>query len=408
MNRYGDDSVININNFIVKRWRLIVGRHPLEKLMIRALGVFCLALWLSACAQSHYKETAHYSGPIDAYVMASTSDASDNKPVFLTIEQALAAAPKDDSAYTIFIAEGEYEEKLTIHRGNTHFVGAGMDKTAIFYSGHAGKILAGASKKIGTTGSSSVTVHGTNVSFTSLSIENRFPFIENESLPKAQQARGTQAVAIKLTKNSDKVRFFDVKLFGHQDTLYTNAPQAVFIGGKIIGNVDYIFGRGNMLFYKTDLVTLGRGKPVDVVGFVTAPSTQLSEDYGLTFLQCRFLKDPAVAKGSVYLGRPWHPTATFPDGRYADPNAVGKTVIIKSFLDDHIFASGWTSMKGTAKGGGKQVFGPETARFFEYQNYGPGAVSHSVRRTLSDQEATQYSPMKVLGAWFGELESWLD
>lgn len=54
---------------------------------------------------------------------------------------------------------------------------------------------------------------------------------------------------------------------------------------------------------------------------------------------------------SYGLGRPWHPTTTFEDGRYADPNAIGQTVFLNTSMDDHIY--GWDKMSGKDKQGEK-------------------------------------------------------
>lgn len=99
------------------------------------------------------------------------------------------------------------------------------------------------------------------------------------------------------------------------------------------------------------------------------------------------------------LGRPWHPTTQFSDGRYADPNAIGKAVFIHSWMDAHITTDGWYAMGGTAKDGTKIPFLPEDARFFEYQNTGPGAKINTKRRQLTTAEAQHYSREKILGDW---------
>ncbi|RZA02953.1 MAG: pectin esterase, partial [Moraxellaceae bacterium] len=119
----------------------------------------------------------------------------------------------------------------------------------------------------------------------------------------------------------------------------------------------------------------------------------------LTFIGCRLTRDASVPDKSVALGRPWHPTTTFSDGRYADPNAIGKAVFINTWMDAHITLDGWHYMNGTAKAGDKQMFLPEDSRFFEYKSKGPGAFFSSKRRQLSAEQAEQHTINNILGEW---------
>jgi len=63
---------------------------------------------------------------------------------------------------------------------------------------------------------------------------------------------------------------------------------------------------------------------------------------------------------------------------------------MNSYLGPHIIAQGWTDMSG---------FSYKDARFYEYKNYGPGAVINEDRRQLSDEEAKQYTIENVLKGW---------
>src|SRR5690606_23503702 len=91
---------------------------------------------------------------------------------------------------------------------------------------------------------------------------------------------------------------------------------------------------------------------------------------------------------------------TFPDGRYADPDAIGKAVFIRTYMDAHISAQGWSSMGGTARDGTKrQIFTPEESRFFEYQSTGPGAAVNAKRPQLTDEQAVEYSLDKIFKDW---------
>lgn len=320
---------------------------------------------------------------------------------FTSIQAALDAAPVNSpSPYIIFIAAGDYYEKINITKPNIQLLGESANTTRIYYDAYAGKTYA-EGKTWGTPGSATVTIRAINIHLRQLTIENAFDFLSNDALANddAKRVANSQAVALFLDTGSDRVLVRDTRLLGYQDTLFVNAGRSWFDNSFIAGNVDFIFGKGNALFTNSEIHTLGRGKSNHPHGYLVAPSTQITDEFGLTFINCKLTRDESVPDNSVPLGRPWHPTTQFPDGRYADPNAIGKAVFINSWMDSHITLNGWYSMNGTAKDGTKIPFLPEDARFFEYNSSGPGAVVNSKRRQLSDEEVKNYTREKILGDW---------
>src|SRR5690606_26982978 len=100
-----------------------------------------------------------------------------------------------------------------------------------------------------------------------------------------------------------------------------------------------------------DIISRVRGReftPNSVQGHITAPSTSIKQAWGLVFINSRLLREDGVPDNSVSLGRPWHPTKTFTDGRYADPEAIGSAIYINTWMDRHVREEGWASMAGTA------------------------------------------------------------
>lgn len=320
---------------------------------------------------------------------------------FTSIQAALDAAPVNSpSPYIIFIAAGDYYEKINITKPNIQLLGESANTTRIYYDAYAGKTYA-EGKTWGTPGSATVTIRAANIQVHQLTIENTFDFLSNDALANddAKRVANSQAVALFLDVGSDKFLARDVRLLGYQDTLFVNSGRSWFDKSFIAGNVDFIFGKGNTLFTDSEIHTLGRGKPNNPHGYVAAPSTQIADEFGLTFIDCKLTREESVPDNSVPLGRPWHPTTQFPDGRYADPNAIGKAVFINTWMDSHITLDGWYSMNGTAKDGTKIPFLPEDARFFEYNSSGPGAVVNNKRRQLGDEEVKNYTREKILGDW---------
>lgn len=357
-------------------------------------------LLMSGCANIHPNA---YDAIVDKHL--STSDSKRVK-TYTSLQAALDAAPTANvKPYRIYLSPGDYYEKIVIAKPNIHLIGADKNTTRLHYGAYAGQQSTepGATKGQiwGTIGSATLIVRAANVQVQQLTIENTFDFLSNDALAQddAKRIANSQAVALHLDNGSDKFLARDVRLLGYQDTLFVNSGRSWFDQSVIAGNVDFIFGKGNALFTNSEIKTLARGKPSDPHAFLVAPSTQIASEYGLTFIDCRLTRDASVPNNSTPLGRPWHPTTQFADGRYADPNAIGKAVFINSWMDAHITIDGWYSMSGTAKDGSRIAFLPEDSRFFEANSSGPGAVVNDKRRQLNADEIEQYTREKVLGDW---------
>jgi pectinesterase len=353
--------------------------------------IIALALIISGCAS---QSQSNYNALVDP-------SAKPTAHIFTSIQSALDAAPANSvKTHKIYIAAGNYYEKLSITKPNIQLLGEGAKTTRIYFDAYAGQTYA-EGKTWGTPGSATVTIRATDIQLHQLTIENSFDFLSNDALANedAKRIANTQAVALFLDTGSDRVLVRDARLLGYQDTLFVNAGRSWVDKTFIAGNVDYIFGKGNALFTGSEIHTLGRGKPNNPHGYVVAPSTQITDEFGLTFIDCKLTRAESVPDNSVPLGRPWRPTTQFADGRYADPNAIGKAVFISTWMDAHITLDGWYSMNGTAKDGTKVPFLPEDSRFFEFNSHGPGAAINSKRRQLNDDEAKKYTREKILNDW---------
>lgn len=313
---------------------------------------------------------------------------------FRSIGAALAAAPAPNGApYVVSIRDGRYREKLSVDRPDVHLVGQSRDGTVLTYDAAAGMRSPGG-WTYGTRGSWTLRVAAPGFRLEKMTVENAFDYMGNAAKAEGDSTRinGAQAVAVMLDEGSDRAAFRDCRIAGHQDTLFPNAGRSHFRRCTVLGSVDFIFGAGTAVFEDSDIVSRDRGSATNN-GFVTAPSTPISQPYGFVFLRSRLKKEtPRMAANSVTLGRPWHPSG--------NPSAVGSAVFIDSWMDDHVGAKGWDSMNSTDAAGVRVVNRPEDARFFEFGSTGPGAVSSPSRRLLSQTDARgTYALDRVLGGW---------
>jgi pectinesterase len=225
----------------------------------------------------------------------------------------------------------------------------------------------------GTSGSASVTVDGAGFQARNLTFANLFD--------EAAHPEITSRQAVAVLTRADRVRFERVRFLANQDTLYVNSSaagvlaRAYFRDCYVEGDVDFIFGRATAVFDRCRIHSLDRDTTPN--GYVTAPSTDRTNPYGLLFQRCALTSDAPA--GSVLLGRPWHPSQ--------DPGAVGQTIIRDSYLGAHIGATPWSDF-GT--------WPWREARFAEYHNRGPGAAVTADRPQLTGEQAAGYTAATVL------------
>lgn len=299
------------------------------------------------------------------------------KPTYRTVQEAINWAPYGE-AYVIYIKNGTYYEKLTIPHDKVTLVGQDRDQTILTFDAASGKIDPATGKNYGTSGSASITVEGSEFRAENLTISNSFDYMGNKAKADSDptKVKDAQAVALKTTRNSDKAIFYNVKLLGHQDTLYADRGTHYFKNSYIAGSVDFIFGGGQAVFDNCEIVSLDRGDKSNN-GFITAASTEAEQKFGYLFINSKLLKEkPEMADHTVALGRPWKATA--------------HVVYLNTYMDSHISAKGWESMSENK---------PENAKFYEFGSTGPGAVKSETRRMLSEAEAAGYSIADVLGGW---------
>jgi pectinesterase len=335
-----------------------------------------------------------------AATVAPGRPARSGPPVFASIQAAIDAAPvAGTEPYRIFVAGGRWREKLTIDKPFIQLVGEDRRGSVVTYDAYAGQAGPDGQPR-GTSGTATITVRAPDFGATNLTIENAFDHLGYLARMQGEPtgANRAQALALMLDDRSDRAYVDHVDIAGYQDTLFANAGRSLFRDCRVSGTVDFVFGAGRAVLDGCEIVSRyrpGRAKQ----GYVAAPSTPASQEYGLTFMHCRLTREKELPASSVSLGRAWRPTRAFADGNYGDPNAVGLAVYLSCWMDEHIEAQGWDAMQYNARDGTRVWLKPEDARFFEYDSRGPGARSSAQRRILPPRELSRYEISRVLDGW---------
>lgn len=331
---------------------------------------------------------------------AARFDATVGKGGYSSIQEALNAAPSNSTkTFRILIRRGRWHEKLTVDKPFIHLIGEDRRRSVISFDAYAGQ-LSPDGQPWGTSRTATVIIRATNFSASNLTIENAFDHLAfvRRTREEASAGNGAQAVALMLDANSDRALVENCDLVGYQDTLFANAGRSLFRRCKISGTVDFIFGAGNAVFDRCEIVSRFRSE-TGKQGYVAAPSTLVDQEYGLTFIGCRLTREKGVAANSVSLGRAWRPTTTFADGRYGNPKAVGKAVFLHCWMDEHIEKVGWDAMTYGARDGSRVRLEPKEARFSEFGSRGPGAQINTDRPLLSEEQVRRFEVRNILGDW---------
>ena len=289
---------------------------------------------------------------------------------YMTVQEAIDAVPNysHEKITTILIKAGTYKEAIDIPhtKFRMKISGQGADKTILTYDRYAEQLWPDNDFKVGTSGSASIYIHSSYVTFEDITFENT----------AGEGKEIGQAVAV--FTDGDFLFFHRCRFIGNQDTLYTygrfgkdgGIKRNYFLDCYIEGTTDFIFGPSIAYFENCHIHSKKNS-------YVTAASTLEGQKYGYVFKNCRLTAAPGIDK--CYLGRPW--------GAYA------KTVFIGCELGPHIVADGWHDWEKEGK--------PDTKKnsyYAEYQNVGPGARGPRVKwsHTLTAKQAAEYTFEKVM------------
>lgn len=262
--------------------------------------------------------------------------AKDGSGHFKTINGAIKAIPpKNNVLYVIKIKAGIYKEQVMVPRkmNKVVFVGEGPTKTKI--TGGLNFIDGVATFKTAT-----VAIQGDGFMARDIGIEN------------SAGAAKHQAVALRVS--ADDAIFYNCRIDGYQDTLYTHSYRQYFRNCTITGTIDFIFGDAAAVFQNCRMIVR---KPLgNQACMITAQGRKDHRGVGAIVIQnSEFLPDAAIKTVkpavTVYLGRPW--------------KEFSRTIIMKSYIHAFIHPTGWSPWMGN--------FGLNTCWYAEYQNRGPGA-----------------------------------
>ena len=260
-----------------------------------------------------------------------------------------------DYTVTVKLLKGIYHEKVLLPAWLCHveIVGEDADSTIIEWGDYASL------DNMGTFRTHTMRIDGNDITLRNLTITN---------------TAGEVGQAVALHTEGDRIRLYNCRLIGNQDTFYTGGEGNKLYVEKchIEGTTDFIFGGATVWFENCTLHSKKNS-------YITAASTPAHIRYGYVFNNCRLTAADGVTK--VYLGRPWRPYAA--------------TIFMNCTMGNHIRPAGWHNWNNESN--------EHTARYGEYNTTGCStglrvAWSH----IYSDTEASLITPQMV----FSQCTSW--
>ena len=328
--------------------------------------------------------TAAYLGD---WKPAPLADLSTAAPDFVvkageSVQAAIDKVPADgNKRWVIHIQPGTYRGPLCIKdKAPIALVGAALDAAAVVLvdSRFSGKPKGEqepahpcwpelGKATIGTSGSTSMLVQSHDVQLISMTIANDAMdgVRRGEAYPPGVgESGGAQAVA--LTLNGDRIQLENVRLLGHQDTLYVKRrtpddPARQLIRHSLIaGDVDFIFGNATLVIEQSTILTRANRRTPGHGGIVLAPSTAPDRNQGFLVTHSRFVGEPGIAPGATALGRAWDAgvkAGTWVAG--SSPN--GMAVVRDSEIGAHV--GNWQASTSRRA--------PDASRLIEFNNQQP-------------------------------------
>lgn len=314
-------------------------------------------------AVSELDKIFHFGDELRSFDIAVARDGSGD---CFSVQQAVDMVPDYTKAdrVKIYIAAGDYREKVVVGNTKQNIVleGQSADSTRIVF-GNFASLPDAFGNTLGTSGSATLYIGGTNITLRDLTIEN-------------DAGRVGQAVAAHLS--GDRIAMFNCRLLGNQDTLYlygsgngnTTENRCYFADCYIEGTTDFIFGAATGLFENCTICCKDNS-------YITAASTPKGKEYGLVFRNCTLEAVEGVTE--CYLGRPWRDYA--------------RTVWIGCTMGSFIRSEGWHNW-------GK----PQAERTVLYAEQGTKGCSTDQRARWSKQltakeVAKHYSNEQILNGW---------
>ncbi|MDP9001518.1 MAG: pectinesterase family protein [Myxococcota bacterium] len=307
-------------------------------------------------------------GDVSAFAATYTVMAGGTYPTVQSAVDAAVAAGGTNRAY-ILVSPGTYREVVCVPQAappiTLYSTNADATQTTIVFGNYNGLMKTAGTPANPCTMNASAVTYGTAGSATFSAFGKGFQaknitFSNDVSPATVSGVAGSQGVA--LMTQADQVILENVRVLGHQDSLYLESPNGATVvrtyvkDSYIAGDVDYIFGAATSVI---DHCTIQFVSDRTMTGQVLAPDTDARNPYGILVINGHFTADSTTVMG-IGLGRAWDHSCVDVPTYLSSPNCVaatngsypnGQAVVRSSMLDAHISTTTpWKAAATTKRG----------------------------------------------------------
>jgi pectin methylesterase-like acyl-CoA thioesterase len=301
--------------------------------------------------------------PATALVVGPSSSCAS----YTSITAAIAALPIDSTTQYIYILAGTYTEQIpsfnrvgpTIFRGES--ASPLSQSSNIVTLQFSGSVLSSAGGSEAYSVFRSTSYSAKKYAFYNINFVNIAPVSPN-------------MIAISMDIKAQQVGFYSCGFISGQGTFLANYGTFFLSGCYLEGSQDFVWGYGEIFVSNSKIVSNTPGYSIAAQSWVSTYPSQF------VFDQCAFVPKTSISmSSSTYLGR--------------DYSTSARVAITNSFLDGHIYPSGWVIKTS-----------PTNVTFVEANNTGPG---YSATSRLSQVQIFNSSSAYSLANVFGDI-SWID
>ena len=354
-NKAGELSVKSKEAFSFKDIAISEGRNDVELLLTDKNGNITRETF-------NYVYLTNYNKVVDRTFTGTDGELVNGIPTYKTVQNAVDSVAADNKErVVILVKEGDYEEHIVVASPYITLIGEDSEKTRIYYDTKewkGGDMSLRCAVKIDKT--------ATGFSAENLTIENTYEYVGD----------GSNESCDALRNDANETSYVNLRILGYQDTLCANGGTQYYYKCYIAGNVDFIYGNEPRALFN-DCRLVFRYNAKKNAGYVCAPKTADSANYGLTFNNCQILSEDGCSGDKYKLARPWG------QGAYI--------TWINCYMGKVLKAN--TSNPYADMSPALAV----DARFFEYGSYGPAYAINSFRRQISANKAEAMTTAGYLG-----------
>ncbi|GFP92856.1 probable pectinesterase 29 [Phtheirospermum japonicum] len=251
---------------------------------------------------------------------------------FSTIQSAIDRVPSHNNKWIfITVKAGVYKEQVKIPRDKPflYLKGEGKGKTKVVWGAHATMLT-----------STTFASMADNIVVSGITFVNSYNYP-----PKKKGSPVKQAVAARIA--GDKSAFYECSFLGYQDTLLDDKGRHFFKRCKIVGAVDFIFGRGQSIYEKCSISMIAGNVRPSSTGYIAAQArASQKDDSGFVFKHCN-----VTGKGNIFLGRAW--------------KSYSRVIYYNSFFAGTVVPQGWDAWDHVGQ--------ENQLTFAEHECHGPGS-----------------------------------